>query len=193
MEQQKPQNLPETLTEEEKKTLLGMSEISLWLDTYDDIFSDFDPRPYPQRTLSDDFLYEAKRAVKSRESGVIELKLLVPADKRNDKDEALIKKRLKEHFAHRKEAAGKEIRGTLKQGGSFIFSGVILMLAVSFLHFKNISPSVALSFFITLFEPASWFLFWEGMLLTIFETKRKKPDYDFYRKMEGCRVSFISY
>ena len=37
--------------------------------TYDAMFSVFDPRPYAQRALSDDFLNEAKRAVRDRESG----------------------------------------------------------------------------------------------------------------------------
>lgn len=46
---------------EETEKILEMSEISIWLDNYDDIFSDFDPRPYSQRSLSDDFLAEAKK------------------------------------------------------------------------------------------------------------------------------------
>ena len=36
----------------EKQDLLSKGEISILLDTYDDIFSDFDPRPYSQRALS---------------------------------------------------------------------------------------------------------------------------------------------
>ena len=35
--------------------------ISLWIDSYDDIFSDFDPRPFSARNISDDFLYEVKK------------------------------------------------------------------------------------------------------------------------------------
>ena len=35
----------------EKQKLLEISEISLLLDSYDDIFSDFDQRPYAQRAL----------------------------------------------------------------------------------------------------------------------------------------------
>ena len=45
-------------TKEETEKLLQQSEISLLLDSYDDIFSDFDPRPYNQRALSQDFLAE---------------------------------------------------------------------------------------------------------------------------------------
>ena len=48
------------MSDEEKQKILEMSEISLILDTYDDMFSSFDPRPYSQRALSEDFLSEAK-------------------------------------------------------------------------------------------------------------------------------------
>ena len=37
----------------------AVGAVSLWLDTYEDIFSDFDPRPYGQRALSEDFVAEA--------------------------------------------------------------------------------------------------------------------------------------
>ena len=39
------------------------SKMSLILDTYLDIFSSFDPRPYEERSLSDDFLDECKKMV----------------------------------------------------------------------------------------------------------------------------------
>ena len=42
--------------EEKVRNLLKKGEISLLLDSYTGIFSDFDPRPYAERTLSDDFL-----------------------------------------------------------------------------------------------------------------------------------------
>ncbi|PIU76093.1 hypothetical protein COS75_00785, partial [Candidatus Pacearchaeota archaeon CG06_land_8_20_14_3_00_35_12] len=83
---------------DEKQKLLQMSEISLWLDHYDDIFSDFDPRPFSQRALSDDFLLEAKRASKEKISGAIEMQFLIPHDKRNKELENTIKKRLHDHF-----------------------------------------------------------------------------------------------
>ena len=37
-------------------------DIPLVLDSYDDIFSDFDPRPYSERAMSGDFLLECKKA-----------------------------------------------------------------------------------------------------------------------------------
>lgn len=47
---------------EQKNTKENYS-ISLWIDSYDDIFSDFDPRHFSLRNISDDFLYEVKKGV----------------------------------------------------------------------------------------------------------------------------------
>ncbi|NYT12918.1 MAG: hypothetical protein GKC01_00225, partial [Candidatus Methanofastidiosa archaeon] len=69
---------------EDPKIILREKNISLILDSYDDLFSDFDPRPYSVRGLSDDFLIECRRAVRGikTESPVLELRLLVPKNKR---------------------------------------------------------------------------------------------------------------
>ena len=71
--------------------------ISLILDSYDDIFSDFDPRPFAHRALSDDFLLEAKRAARDKQ-GSLELRFLIPKNERKLDAETIIKGRLREHF-----------------------------------------------------------------------------------------------
>ena len=94
--QQKDQKLSED--DIQKRKLLEESEISLIINSYDDIFSDFDPRPYTQRSLSVDMLDELKRASRDKASGQTELKFLIPKDLRKESDEIQIKKRLREHF-----------------------------------------------------------------------------------------------
>ena len=103
-------------TEETKQDLLKMSEVSIILDTYEDIFSDFDPRPFSQRALSDDFLLEAKKASRERNSGEIEIKFLIPEQKRNIREESLIKKRLHEYFKKHLIQIKDEINSIKKRG-----------------------------------------------------------------------------
>ncbi|MEJ7738686.1 MAG: hypothetical protein WKF97_14755 [Chitinophagaceae bacterium] len=45
----------------QKHPLLKLAEISILPSSYDDIFSDFDPNAYAERTLSDDFITQAKK------------------------------------------------------------------------------------------------------------------------------------
>ena len=186
--------IPGDLSEEDKQKMHQLSHISLWLDGYDDIFSDFDPRPYSQRTLSDDFLSEAKKFSKERTSGITELKILIPADQRNTYHESVIKKRIREHFRTQYDLLVKERKGMIREGLLFAVIGIILMIITSFMLFnKHPEKSPFLSFLLILFEPASWFLFWEGSRLVIFESKEKKPDLEFYKNITSYGIHFMSY
>lgn len=179
--------------DEEKQKLLEMSEISLWLDNYDDIFSDFDPRPYSQRALSDDFLSEAKKACREKPSGGTELKLLVPPNERNVQEEKIIKTRLKEHFGRQSNSLKKEIKNMVKHGLLFSIAGIFLMLIATFLMVESNTKDMIISFFIILLEPAGWFLFWEGLDIVVFDSKKIKPELEFYKKISKCTISFLSY
>lgn len=171
--------------------LLKLSEISLWLDTYDDIFSDFDPRPYNERALSVDFLEEAKRASMDKITG-IDLKLLIKKRLRNETNERLIKKKLKNHFKRHHQLLVKDKSKVVRRGSFFIIFGIIMMVAASIVLFENKSTLFD-KFLIVLLEPASWFLFWEGMNQIVFESNKVNPDLEFYRKMTNCKIEFVSY
>ena len=178
---------------DDTQKLFQMSNISLWLDSYGDIFSDFDSRPYSQRTLSDDFLHEAIKVSREKAEGALELRLLIPTAIRNSYSEYVIKKRLKEHFKTHFDNLKKEAKMITKKGMLFLIVGVILMLSATYILFTYHERSFSVLFISTLFEPASWFLFWEGLGLVIFEAKKKKPDLDFYKKMSKCEIHFMSY
>jgi hypothetical protein len=188
-----PQNALDKFTEERHK-LLKMSEISLWLDTYDDIFSDFDPRPYSQRALSDDFLYEAKKYAKEKKAGIIELKLLIPKDKRNNANEATIRKRLKEYFKNQEVRLGANVAKLMQRSILMVLAGIAFMVgaaAVIFTYPEN--SSFLIVFLIVILEPAGWFFFWEGLNHALFENKEKIAELEFYKKMSNCDVQFIAY
>ncbi len=181
------------MTEQEKQKLLELSQISLWLDDYDDIFSDFDPRPYAQRALSDDFLSEARKASRDKTSGKIELRFLVPAAKCQQAHETTIKKRLREHFKKHHDRYVKDYHVVIRQGIQFAAAGVVIMFLTTFLLLKSGEKNILLNFLIVLLEPAGWFLFWEGLNLAIFQSKSKKPEVTFYEKMAACEVVFATY
>lgn len=178
-------------TEERKRQLLSKSEVSIWIDTYDDIFSDFDPRPYRERSLSVDFLEEAKRYSRNK-GGKLQLRFLAPHATRNARMEAVIKKRLLEHF---KRHAGLvvEEQGAIKtKGRKFIFAGsVILLTATLILHYM---PETLIKDFLTvLLEPAGWFTIWSGFDMVVLDPQTLKPDLDFYTKMSTADIVFEGY
>src|SRR3989344_9643675 len=81
-----------------RPSLSDTSEVSLKLDKYEDIFSDFDIRPFSGRALSVDFLDEIKRATRDKGDNGIELILNVAETKRSEFHETTIKERLASHF-----------------------------------------------------------------------------------------------
>ena len=163
-------------------------EIRMQLEKYNDIFSDFDSRSYSEKALSDDFLAEAKKASFDRPEE-IDILFFLPKTKRDNKIEATIKKRLLAHFKHHHFILQKENKGIVRMGVLFLIVGVILMLLATYFLFQY-EHNILASFGIILFEPASWFLFWEGLNLIIFTSKNKKPELDFYEKMSRTRIFF---
>jgi hypothetical protein len=180
------------VSDEEKLRLLQMSEISLWLDGYDDIFSDFDPRQYSERSLSDDFLREAQKAAREKVSGVIDLKFLIPAAKRDVKLEDVIKKRLHEHFKKHHQSLEGEVRRLRVRGIMWAFLGMFLMMVSTFIRMKS-PMDFGYQFLVVVFEPGGWFVTWFGLDQIFYAAGGKKAELEFYGKMSKCVIHFITY
>jgi hypothetical protein len=184
----------EVMEEEEmKKHLLSKAEISILLDTYDDIFSDFDPRPFTFRALSDDFLIEAKKAVRSaKDNDDFDLSFMIPKEKRNFEHESLIRKRLRDHF--RKHALMLETEiSEIKRNGVFSIIGGLIMLILATVVTSFRAENLFSDLLLVLLEPAGWFFFWIGGEKFVYEKRDKLPELSFYQKMARCEISFHPY
>ncbi len=170
---------------------LREGNVSLILDRYDDIFSDFDPRAYSERAVSDDFLVECKRAVREKENEEFELRLLMPKNKRDLNQEISIKKRLKAHFIKHHKEKEDEIKKMRREGLLWVFLGIIINVVVvsGFLKVEN---SIFIAF-LSILEVPSWFLIWEGLGKALIESRKKKSDLEFYKKMSKARIYFFNY
>lgn len=175
-----------------KEELLSKSEIALWLDTYDDIFSDFDPRPFTQRAVSVDFLDEIRRASRDKVSGQIELRFLIPKDLRKETDEQQIKKRLKDHFKKHMDETAKEVRKTLGKGLSIAALGFVSMFISVVVHYY-IPIELLKVVLTTLLEPAGWFLMFYGFDMAFYTARAKHPEVEFYEKMSKADITFVAY
>ena len=171
--------------------LLKHAEINILLSSYNDIFSDFDPSAYSERTLSDDFIIQAKKISKNKSGKNMSLRLLLPANKRNEQDEKLIIERLNAFFRNIYKQLKSEIRKSNAKGLTLIVIGVILMIAASYISF--IKPEkYHVHLLLVLFEPAGWFLLWFGLDHLVYSSKNTKRDLDFYLKMTNSEINFIT-
>jgi len=182
----------ELKNEFEKEKLLSMSEISLWLDNYDDIFSDFDPRSYSERSVSIDFLDEIKRASRDKETGAIELRFLIPKNLRSAEKENQIKKRLHEHFKRHHNLLEQEKKKTVRKGLSIAGCGFASMFLAVFVK-SSLNQELLQIALSTLLEPAGWFMMFFGLDMAFGSSKEKQAELDFYHKMSQAEISFISY
>jgi len=169
--------------------ILRKSKVPLLLNSYEDIFSDFDPRPYYERALSHDFVPELKAAVRDKEAGMIHVSLLVPKKLRNLKDEVTIKKRLYEHFERHHQMLHKEVRSVVRKGFVFGFVGLILWFMATITKLSSINEIIQTSLSI-LFEIAGWFFIWTAFEYLFLDPHSKKPDLEFYGKMASAPISF---
>jgi len=190
VEENKEQNL---YTAKEIKKVVQTAEMALWLDGYDDIFSDFDPRPFAERALSDDFLVEMKKVVKDRGRNSYELKFLLAPEARKHSEEEVIKERLHHVFNEQYHQYMKERKGIIARGIIFVGLGVVFMSVASFLLTFFANKQFLFNFLVILLEPAGWFLFWEGLSRAMYKSEQINPEIKFYHKMAHSKIEFISY
>jgi hypothetical protein len=166
-------------------------DISIWLDTYDDIFSDFDFRPYSEKALSDDFLKEVGKFCNEKDEKVNEVKLFLPANKRNSEDEKIITKRLVYYFKKSQNLLHTQSNNLWIKGSSFTLIGLILMLIASYISSLQ-SQHFFLNSLLVLFEPAGWFLVWAGLDIMFYTANKNKKELNFYNKLSKSKISFFS-
>jgi hypothetical protein len=168
------------------------SEVRVAIRKYDDIFSDFDPRETSKRGLSEDFISEAKRASMVKLAGKIDFIFMIPKKERILKEEITVEKRLKEYFKKHFDILHKEKHKTIRYGIYLIILGIIFMFFATLLIFKFKNENLVASFFIILFEPGGWFLFWRGLEEVLFDSKKVDPNIEFHKKMANASIKFVS-
>ncbi len=182
---------PDPKTEPEQTNTFKEGNISLILDTYDDLFSDFDPRPFSERAMSDDFLIECKKASRDKINAKgIELRLLIPHAKRQPGEEVKIKKRLKDHFQKHYKMKQKELKKEKRNGGIWFLMGALLIIVTTFLYDRE---GYLFNMLTVVMEPAGWFTTWTGLDKIFSGIKDKQPDLEFYGNMAKVEIQFRGY
>lgn len=168
------------------------ADIVLWIDAYSDIFSDFDPRAFTSRSVSDDFVAQVRKAAREFSQRPVVLRLLVPEKMRTPEDEVVIQNRLRVFFDQNLMRLKETLSITRRKGILFGVSGFMVLLVASYLKDMQ-SAKFLITFLVTLFEPAGWFLLWAGFDHFTVISKEKRSELKFYKRMAGIGISFGSY
>lgn len=140
-----------------------LREIGVVIDSWDDIFSDFDPRPLSERMVSGDFIDELKKRYKETQAGNFIITIYAPVSLRNEESERMVISRLRKHFRYKFLQKKNVITIIRIRGLIFVIVGVC---SLSFLtlatYFKFISE-LALHIASIILMPLGWFGIWEGL------------------------------
>ncbi|MFV8838279.1 hypothetical protein [Salinimicrobium soli] len=175
-----------------KKESREQPKIRLWLDSYDDLFSDFDPRPYSKRTLSDDFISQVRKVSREETGKNFALELLLPAPERNERHEEMIAQRLPEFFRKNYQQLVTERKQFRMKGLKFAGFGILLMVIGGYISYQD-PTKFYVHLLLIIFEPAGWFLFWSGLDILLDYSGKMKKDMNFYSEMAETKIIFGSY
>jgi hypothetical protein len=170
---------------------IKMAALELWLDDYNDIYSDFDSRHYSKRRISEDFIAELQLAFANKGGFVQDVLLLLPQEKRNKQVEPIVaeslhslfdKRRMNQYFAARKKRNGALL---------LVFAGIIVMMIGALITYR-ITDTMLSHFLRILIEPAGWFMLWTGLDRLIYDLKKLRKEATFYRELAGVKWHFQS-
>jgi hypothetical protein len=143
-------------------SFVEIRDISIAIDSYDDIFSDFDPREFSKREVSDDLLKELRRRHIEARSGKFEVRFILTADMRDPKLEATIKKRLREHFERRLKELEEELHSRRWRGKMYIAFGALFLLLQAY-YTAFIADVLSSELLAIILVPAGWFGMFTGI------------------------------
>lgn len=166
-----------------------MAELKLWLDSYDDIYSDFDSRHYPKRRISEDFLDEIRAEIKYKDDVSGELILLMPEKKRNEESEKTISESLAVYFNSRFNFLNHKCHRLMRKALILLMAGLLLMLLNSWMSYYHMI-SFAVAAVKILVEPAGWFLLWLAFDILFYDHPLLKKERSFFKKLGSMHVLF---
>lgn len=167
-----------------------IQEITIAIDTWDDIFSDFDPSPLAQRILSEDFLLELKKRYRETPRGSYVITIYAPVFLKDDASQAIVIKRLKQYFKLRHLAIEKEINGSIRKGFIFIAVGTVILGFLILLAYFQLVSQLGIELLGIVLMPLGWFGIWEGFSHIIDPPPLLKQDLEVFGKLAKATFKF---
>ncbi|MFC1753358.1 hypothetical protein ACFL96_08200 [Thermoproteota archaeon] len=167
-----------------------LREIAVVIDTWDDIFSDFDPRPLNERTVSNDFFEELKMRYRESRTGGFIINIFAPNALEDKKSEVMVKQRLKKHFHHRFLQKKKLVSRIRLRGAIFVSIGVTSLSILTVVTYYKFLSEIAIDIMSIFLMPLGWFGFWEGLSKLIDTSPVVLQDEIFFKKLSKATYKF---
>jgi hypothetical protein len=167
-----------------------LREIAIVIDTWDDIFSDFDPRPLNERTLSGDFMDELKKRYLETPRGNMQIIIYAPVGLKDEKSEQMVVRRLKTHFKYMALEAKRVIVQVRVRGTIFLCVGFAALAFLTLATYVQFMSPITRAVVEIPLMPLGWFGMWEGFSKLVDAMPRQVEKEDLYDKLSKARYDF---
>ncbi len=167
-----------------------IKEISVAIDRWEDIFSDFDPSPLNKRTLSEDFIHELKKRYRETKRGSFMITIYTPQSLKDDEKEKIVIQRLKQYFRFVSLQAKKQLASIRIRGFIFVVFGTFSLGLLVFLTYSKIFSELAIELIGIALMPLGWFGIWEGFSKIVDTSPMLRQDEDLFIKLSKAGYSF---
>ncbi len=167
-----------------------LKEIGIVIDTWDDIFSDFDPRPLEERTVSEDFLDELRKRYKETRFGEYLITIYAPLSLKDEASEKIVSQRLKKHFRHKFLQKKKVITVIRLRGLIFVIIGIGSLSFLTLATYFRFLSELAIQISAIILMPLGWFGIWEGLSKLIDTSPAVIQDEKLFEKLSKAKFSF---
>ncbi|MBU1087923.1 MAG: hypothetical protein KKD05_10485 [Candidatus Omnitrophica bacterium] len=164
--------------------------IDIAIDTWDDVFSDFDPRSLSERTLSEDFMIELRQRSRETNEGDFIVTICAPETLRDKKTEQTVAKRLKRHFLHRSLLSRKVKARIRLRGIVFIICGICFLSFLTMAAYYKWFSDLMLNILGIVVMPLGWFGIWEGFSKIVDISPSYIQEEKFYTKLGMAQYRF---
>jgi len=173
-----------------KQRLNDINAISIAIDTYEDIFSDFDPRDLPQRNLSEDFIIELMTRHRLDPKGKYNVVIVAPEHIKEPATEKNIVSRLNKYFNMKYVQYSKTIKEIRVKGLVYVVGGMAVLIALTLLAYARKLDKLTLELVGIIFMPLGWFGIWEGFSKIIDIPFKLSLDTQVYKKLSKAAYTF---
>ena len=173
-----------------EQRISDLREIAIVIDTWDDIFSDFDPRPLNERTISGDFMDELKKRYLETPRGNMQIIVYAPVGLKDEKSEQMVVRRLKSHFKYMMVEVKREIAQARIRGIVFLCVGFAALAFITLATYLKFMHEIVFSVVQIPLLPLGWFGMWEGFSKLVDAMPRQAAQEDLYDKLSKARYDF---
>ncbi len=179
------------MAEQRVQRIKDIKETAIAIDDWDDVFSDFDPRPLRERTLSEDFIQELKKRYRETRIGTFLISLYAPVTLRSDESEKIVTQRLRRHFKRLALQRQRELGRIRLRGCIFVVVGICLLSFLTLATYYSLFSAFMIDLLGIILMPLGWFGIWEGFSKIVDTSPMFRKEEVLFDRLSRARYRFV--